>query len=93
MVYTTTQTHSLGAKAALVLGLTCRAIPVKDEDDYGLRGAELRRAIEEDVLKGRRPFILSKHLQPPIRSQPDVEMDGGSRYGGYNIVGCCGSPG
>jgi aromatic-L-amino-acid/L-tryptophan decarboxylase len=47
-LYTTTQTHSLGAKAALVLGLKVRALEVDASNEYGLRGDELGRALEED---------------------------------------------
>jgi hypothetical protein len=59
VVYTTTQTHSLGAKAALVLGLECRALEVTPEDRFSLRGETLRKALEEDRTRGKHPFILS----------------------------------
>lgn len=62
VIYTTTQTHSLGVKAGLVLGLEVRALPVKPEDEYGLRGETLRQALAEDHAKGKRPFVLSKAL-------------------------------
>ncbi|KAF4620333.1 hypothetical protein D9613_000357 [Agrocybe pediades] len=39
VIYVTTQTHSLGAKAALVLGLRLRSIDVTQEDSYSLRVA------------------------------------------------------
>lgn len=58
VIYTTTQTHSLGVKAGLVLGLQVRALEVRKEDEYGLRGDDLRRALEEDIARGRRPFIV-----------------------------------
>ncbi|KAF8971067.1 pyridoxal phosphate-dependent transferase [Flammula alnicola] len=58
VIYTTTQTHSLGAKAALVLGLKVRALDVKLEDQFSLRGDVLRDALEEDARIGRKPFIL-----------------------------------
>lgn len=60
VVYTTTQTHSLGAKAALVLGLPIRALPVTSADMYALRGDVFRAAVEEDRNIGRHPFILSE---------------------------------
>jgi len=59
VLYTTTQTHSLGKKAGLVLGLNVRALEVAAEDNYALRGATLRRALEEDASAGLYPFILS----------------------------------
>ncbi|KAI0768182.1 aromatic-L-amino-acid decarboxylase [Trametes elegans] len=58
IIYTTTQTHSLGVKAGLVLGLDVRGIDVKPEDEYGLRGEALRQALAEDLARGRRPFVL-----------------------------------
>ncbi|KII85888.1 hypothetical protein PLICRDRAFT_44310 [Plicaturopsis crispa FD-325 SS-3] len=58
VIYTTTQTHSLGAKAGLVLGLKSRALAVHEEDQYALRGETLRRALEEDSKAGLKPFIL-----------------------------------
>ena len=59
MLYTTTQTHSLGLKAGLVLGLPCRALEVTSEDQFALRGKTLRSAIEEDRARGKHPFIIS----------------------------------
>ncbi|PPQ89700.1 hypothetical protein CVT25_014101 [Psilocybe cyanescens] len=58
VIYTTTQTHSLGAKAGIVLGLQVRSIDVLAEDQYSLRGHALRNALEEDKKLGRKPFIL-----------------------------------
>jgi aromatic-L-amino-acid/L-tryptophan decarboxylase len=58
VIYTTTQTHSLGLKAGLVLGLKVRALEVQAEDQYSLRGETLRKALEEDAAAGRKPFIL-----------------------------------
>ena len=60
MIYTSTQTHSLGVKAGLVLGLQVRAIDVKLEDEFSLRGDALKAALKEDAILGKRPFILSK---------------------------------
>jgi len=58
VIYTTTQTHSLGSKAGLVLGLQVRAIEVEYNDQFALRGKALRDALEEDAKIGRKPFIL-----------------------------------
>ncbi|GAA5976910.1 hypothetical protein JCM11641_002193 [Rhodosporidiobolus odoratus] len=54
----TTQTHSLGAKAALVLGLSFHAVETKAEDNWGLRGKALRDELEKLKADGKRPFIL-----------------------------------
>ena len=61
IIYTTTQTHSLGVKAALVLGLQCRALEVTAEDRFALRGATLQKALAEDQNNGKHPFVLGKY--------------------------------
>ncbi|KAK2464196.1 hypothetical protein APHAL10511_003653 [Amanita phalloides] len=58
VIYTTTQTHSLGLKAGLVLGLKVRALEVRLEDEFSLRGEILRAALADDEKLGRKPFIL-----------------------------------
>lgn len=60
VVYVTSQTHSLGVKASLVLGLECRILEVRAEDGFALRGETLKAALVEDETKGRQPFILSE---------------------------------
>lgn len=45
-------------QAAVLLGLQFRAIPVAEADNYALRGAALRNAIEEDIEKGLTPFLV-----------------------------------
>ena len=59
VIYTTSQTHSLGSKAGLALGLSTRALEVSSDDNFGLRGDTLRRALAEDERVGKKPFILS----------------------------------
>ncbi|KAG8913381.1 hypothetical protein FRC00_002513 [Tulasnella sp. 408] len=58
VIYGTTMTHSLGAKAALILGLSFRALEVSRDDAYGLRGETLQKALKEDRAAGKIPFIL-----------------------------------
>lgn len=58
VIYTTTQTHSLGTKAGLILGLDVRALEVKAEDEYALRGSTLQEALEADLARGKRPFVV-----------------------------------
>ncbi|KAG1818036.1 pyridoxal phosphate-dependent transferase [Suillus subaureus] len=58
VLYITTQTHSLGKKAALVLGLKVHTLQVTAQDDFALRGDTLKVALEEDVKAGFHPFIL-----------------------------------
>ncbi|KIM30795.1 hypothetical protein M408DRAFT_327769 [Serendipita vermifera MAFF 305830] len=58
MIYGTTQTHSLGAKAALILGMQFRALEVTLADNFSLRGSTLSRALEEDRANGLHPYLL-----------------------------------
>lgn len=58
LMYVTTQTHSIGVKAALILGLDVRVLPVTKRDNYALRGKVLRDALSEDEAQGRVPFML-----------------------------------
>jgi aromatic-L-amino-acid decarboxylase len=66
VIYGTTQTHSLGAKSALALGLQFRALEVRKEDGYALKGATLEQALKEDHEAGREPFVISKSLCVPL---------------------------
>lgn len=67
VIYTTTQTHSLGLKAGLVLGLSVRPLEVKSADKFALRGSTLQAALVEDEKQGKKPFILSKSYPVPQR--------------------------
>ena len=67
VIYTTTQTHSLGSKAGLVLGIQVRSIEVSHDDQLALRGEALRDALEEDIKNGLKPFILSRFFKNIIR--------------------------
>ncbi|KAM0753813.1 PLP-dependent transferase [Meredithblackwellia eburnea MCA 4105] len=58
VLYGTTQTHSLGAKAALILGLKFKAIETRAEDMWGLRGSDLKETLDEDIANGLVPFCL-----------------------------------
>lgn len=60
IMYGSTQTHSLGAKAGLVLGIPFRAIETYAEDNWALTGESFKKAIKEDQAKGLIPFMLSK---------------------------------
>ena len=61
VIYTTSQTHSLGSKAGLVLGLSTRALEVTANDNFGLRGDTLRHALSVDQKAGKKPFVLSQY--------------------------------
>ncbi|KAG8816252.1 hypothetical protein FRC17_000384 [Serendipita sp. 399] len=58
VLYGTTQTHSLGAKAALILGVHFRALEVTAADNFSLRGDTLSKALKEDRDKGLHPYLL-----------------------------------
>ncbi|SPO31567.1 related to Aromatic-L-amino-acid decarboxylase [Ustilago trichophora] len=57
VMYGTTQTHTIAAKAALILGLDFKALPVS-APNYSLSASTLRTAIEQDTAQGRIPFML-----------------------------------
>ncbi|KAH8827344.1 pyridoxal phosphate-dependent transferase [Flagelloscypha sp. PMI_526] len=57
-IYVTTQTHSIGLKGGMVLGLPVRVLPVTEEDGYSLRASTLRGALKQDLANGRHPFIF-----------------------------------
>jgi hypothetical protein len=50
----------LNFKAALLLGMQFRAVPVSRSDDYSLRGHALREVMERDVKEGLIPFFVSE---------------------------------
>ncbi|AEO55359.1 hypothetical protein MYCTH_112996 [Thermothelomyces thermophilus ATCC 42464] len=54
----TTLTHSSARKAALILGVRFRAIPVREEDGYRLRKEALAAALAECRAQGLEPFFL-----------------------------------
>ncbi|PBK82835.1 PLP-dependent transferase [Armillaria gallica] len=58
IIYITSQTHSLGIKAGMVLWLSVRILEVKAEDNYSLRGDTLRSALEQDKKASKKPLIL-----------------------------------
>ncbi|KAK1926326.1 putative aromatic-L-amino-acid decarboxylase [Papiliotrema laurentii] len=58
VIYGSTQTHSLGLKAAVLLGLTFRAVEVAEADKFALRGEALRKAIDRDAADGFVPFFV-----------------------------------
>lgn len=59
VMYGSTQTHSLGAKAGLILGLPFRSIETYAEDNWALTGASVKAAFEADSAKGYIPFMIS----------------------------------
>jgi len=65
IIYTTTQTHSLAAKAGLVCGIKVRKIEVTLINRLSLRGDALQKTLEEDIQNGLHPFILGE-LHPRL---------------------------
>ncbi|KAG2015812.1 aromatic-L-amino-acid decarboxylase [Coprinopsis cinerea AmutBmut pab1-1] len=86
VIYTTTQTHALGKKAGLILGLQVKSLEVDSTDEFGLRGDSLRTALKEDIAAGLKPFIFIatvgttssgaidnlKEIGPILQDFPDV---------------------
>jgi aromatic-L-amino-acid decarboxylase len=70
VVLATTQTHSLGAKAALILGLGFHAIDTCEEDHWALRGQALEAELAKLEAAGKKPFILSPSPLPLSQSAP-----------------------
>ncbi|KAG6846572.1 hypothetical protein H0H93_013130 [Arthromyces matolae] len=58
VIYVTTQTHSLGVKAGLILDIPVRVLEVEADDEYSLRGETLRAALEEDTKNGLVPLVV-----------------------------------
>jgi aromatic-L-amino-acid decarboxylase len=89
ILYISSQTHSLGVKTAMLLGLKCRILQVLAEDDYSLRGSTLKAAYNEDRAAGLWPFCLSTRIGLfPLEAQsyhPAVI----SCYGWNYFIGCC----
>lgn len=90
VIYTTSQTHSLGAKAGLVLGLSTRALEVTLDGNFGLRGETLRSALEEDTKAGKKPFILSNVIfllvDSPVLIPSPVATIGTTSSGGIDCL-------
>ena len=87
VIYTTTQTHSLGVKAGLVLGLQCRSLDVRAEDQYALRGDTLRAALEEDIGNGKHPFVLGEVISfTPLPDITDITLS--SCHGRDHVFWC-----
>ncbi|ESK93669.1 tyrosine decarboxylase [Moniliophthora roreri MCA 2997] len=100
VIYTTTQTHSLGMKAGMILGLAVRAVVVKPEDNFALRGNTLRSALQEDIQAGKKPFILIatvgttssgaidnlKEIKEVVKDYPDLRIHIDSAWLGIALV-------
>ena len=59
VIYASTQTHSLGSKAGLVLGIQVLAVEIFYDDELMLRGKALCDALRGRFKTGFKPFILS----------------------------------
>lgn len=91
VIYVTTQTHSFGKKAAMILGLRVRALDVDGTvvaDNTGLTGETLRAAVEEDHAQELHPFVLSKYDTASISGDLTGRDVHNSWYSWDNIIGC-----
>ncbi|GAA94257.1 uncharacterized protein L969DRAFT_80335 [Mixia osmundae IAM 14324] len=57
-IWVTDQTHSLGAKAGLILGLPVRTLPTRAQDGYALTESTLALALADAKAKDEVPCIL-----------------------------------
>lgn len=60
----TNQTHSLGAKAALILGVEFVSIKTQAQDQWSLRGDALEAELQALEARGKKPFILRESVRP-----------------------------
>ncbi|KAJ7496661.1 pyridoxal phosphate-dependent decarboxylase [Mycena latifolia] len=58
LVYVSPETHSVGLKTALILGIQARVLEVEIVDNLELRGRVFSTALEQDRIAGRHPFFL-----------------------------------
>ncbi|KAM7206879.1 aromatic-L-amino-acid decarboxylase [Naviculisporaceae sp. PSN 640] len=58
----TNMTHSSTKKAAIILGVRFKTIPVSEEANYALTAPVLAAALEECLAKGLEPFFLTATL-------------------------------
>ncbi|PWN46129.1 PLP-dependent transferase [Ceraceosorus guamensis] len=72
VMYGSTETHSVGSKAAQILGLRFRALPVTLQNRLALRGDTLAAAIKEDVSAGLVPFMVCATLGTTSTSAVDA---------------------
>lgn len=63
VIVATTQTHSLGAKAALILGLKFVAVETTEENGWAVTGEQLEKVLKELKEQGKVPFIFSESLR------------------------------
>ncbi len=69
VIYVTSQTHSSGLKAGMILGLRVRALDVDVAvvaDNTGLTGEGLITAVKEDHARGLHPFVFSEYFSARI---------------------------
>ncbi|MCJ1308779.1 hypothetical protein MMC25_002434 [Agyrium rufum] len=96
----TTQTHSLTAKGAAIVGTRTSAIPVSFEEDLALTGARLRAKLEEFRIEGLEPYHLTVTLgttgtcatdrfaevKDVLKDYPDIWVHVDAAYAGAALV-------
>lgn len=58
VMYGSTQTHSIGIKAAKILGIKWKSLPTYKRDAYALTGETVKAALKADEDLGLIPFML-----------------------------------
>ncbi|KAF2163341.1 hypothetical protein M409DRAFT_37276 [Zasmidium cellare ATCC 36951] len=94
------QAHSSSQKAANIAGTRFRSIATRHEDAYALKGADLRRKIEELKSKGLQPYYLTvsigatgtcavddfESIAEVAKDYPDIWIHVDAAYAGAALV-------
>ncbi|KAF8317413.1 hypothetical protein DL93DRAFT_2125123 [Clavulina sp. PMI_390] len=86
VLYVSSQTHSLGVKSGILLGIKCRTLPVLAEDEYQLRGSTFKAAYEEDRAAGLWPFCLMATVGTTSSGAVDRIDELGPLANGYDTL-------
>lgn len=94
------QSHSSTHKAAIIAGTKFRTVPTKKEDNFSLRGAALREALEQCKADGLTPYYLTvtlgttstcaidnfAEIAEVIKDYPDLWVHVDAAYAGSAMV-------
>jgi aromatic-L-amino-acid decarboxylase len=94
------QAHSSTQKAAIIGGTKCRTVPTRREDNFSMRGQDLKRAFEECKSEGLVPYYLTvtlgststcavdsfEEIAEVMKEYPDVWIHVDAAYAGAALV-------
>ena len=92
--------HSSTHKAAIIAGTKFRTVPTRREDNFAMRGEDLKRVLNECKAKGLIPFYLTvtlgttstcavdafEEIADVMKDWPDVWVHIDAAYGGSALV-------